>query len=394
MQREPTLKLLFRLLVLAALASMAVLAWRHYRSPKPVPVVLATVERGRVESTVANTRAGSIKACRRSKLSPQSGGQVARLEVHEGDRVDTGQVLMALWNADLQAKLALSNSEQRAAEARSRETCLNSQQLAREARRLQRLSDQKVISEDQLDRAITQAQVSEAGCRASAAASEVAQAQVDASRAALDRTYLTAPFRGVVAEVNAEVGEYVTPSPPGIPTPPAVDLIDDSCVFVSAPIDEVDAPAVRVGMSVCVTLDAFPTQRCNARVRRIAPYVLDREKQARTVEVEVDLSGKADGAGLLPGYSADVEIVVESRDAVLRVPTEAVLEGHRVLVFEEEEGRLEARKFEPGLANWRYTEALSGLSEGERIVVSVDREGVAPGVRAVPEAASGATARP
>ena len=59
---------------------------------------------------------------------------------------------------------------------------------------------------------------------------------------------LTAPFDGVVAEVNAELGEYVTPSPPGIPTPPAVDLIDDRCLYVTAPIDEVDAPEIRTGM--------------------------------------------------------------------------------------------------------------------------------------------------
>jgi HlyD family secretion protein len=383
-----------RLLVLAALVAGGVYAWREYRAPKPVAVVLAAVERGRVESTIANTRAGTVKACRRSRLSPQSGGQVARLEVREGDRVQTGQVLVVLWNVDLQARLTLANSEQRAAVARSKETCLNAQHLAREARRLERLAEQKVISEDQLDRAVTQAQVSEAACRAAGAANAVAQAQVDAARAALERSFLEAPFPGVVAEVNAEVGEYVTPSPPGIPTPPAVDLIDDSCAYVSAPIDEVDAPAVRVGMTACVSLDAFPERRCNGKVRRIAPYVLDREKQARTVEVEVDLGRKEDEAGLLPGYSADVEIVVEAHDAVLRVPTEAVLEGQRVLVVADPDGTIEERSFQPGLANWRHTEVRSGLAEGERIVLSVDREGAVPGARVVAETVSSPAATP
>ena len=62
-------------------------------------------------------------------------------------------------------------------------------------------------------------------------------------------------------------------------------------------------------------------------MRRIAPYVLDREKQARTVDVEVEWIDSKAGEGLLAGYSADVEIVLDARDPVLKVPTEAVLEG-------------------------------------------------------------------
>ena len=190
------------------------------------------------------------------------------------------------------------------------------------------------------------------------------------------RTILKAPFAGIVAKVNAELGEFVTPSPPGIPTPPAVDLIDDRCLYVSAPIDEVDAPAIQVNMAACVSLDAFPTRRCHARVRRIAPYVLEKEKQARTVEVEVELTDAKDLEGFLVGYSADIEVVLEAHDNVLRIPTEAVLEGYRALVYGEADGRLEERSFAPGLSNWRFTEVTAGLAAGERVVVSVGREGM------------------
>ncbi len=159
---------------------------------------------------------------------------------------------------------------------------------------------------------------------------------------------------------------------------------------MAAPIDEVDAPAIRTGMTACVSLDAFPERRCQAKVRRIAPYVLDVEKQARTVEVEVEFAGETDSADLLPGYTADVEIVLERRDNVLRVPTETVLEGSRVLVYREPDGMLESRRFERGLSNWRYTQVLSGLGEGEKVVLSVDREGVEAGARATPEATQAA----
>lgn len=375
----------------AAIALLVVLtAWGIHRlsRPQPVDVVLATIAKGRVESTVANTRAGTIRACRRSHLSPATGGQVAQLPAREGDRVRAGQVLMVVWNEDLEARVRLAGSEVATARARIDEVCLQADVAEREARRLQRLHAQNLVSEEQVDRATTDGKARAAACQAAHAVLEVRSAQVEAARAEVERTVLRAPFDGIVAEVNAELGEFVTPSPPGIPTPPAVDLIDDSCMYVAAPIDEVDAPSIRTGMPACVSLDAFPERRCEGRVRRIAPYVLDREKQARTVEVEVEFGDSGEIRNLLPGYSADVEIVLESRDGVTRVPTEAVLEDYRVFVFRESDGHLEERRFEPGLENWEYTEVRSGLAPGEQVVVSVDREGVSAGALARPEPSS------
>ncbi|PIQ40119.1 MAG: efflux transporter periplasmic adaptor subunit, partial [Thalassolituus sp. CG17_big_fil_post_rev_8_21_14_2_50_53_8] len=83
-----------------------------------------------------------------------------------------------------------------------------------------------------------------------------AKASVAVQQARLAQTQLRAPFAGIVAEVNGEVGEYATPSPPGVATPPAIDLIDERCLYVRAPIDEVDASVIRVGMDARVTLDA------------------------------------------------------------------------------------------------------------------------------------------
>ena len=376
-----------RTVVVLGIVALGVTAARQFMKKEPIAVILAPVERGEVQATISNTRAGTVKACRRARLAPATGGQVARLSVREGDKVDQGQILMIIWNEDLEARVQLAASEELAAGARVQEACLNAEVAQREAERQQRLASKRLVSEEIVDRATTEAKAREAGCQAARAAREVSRASTAASRADLARTVLRAPFDGIVAEVNAELGEFVTPSPPGIPTPPAVDLIDYPCLYVTAPIDEVDAPAIRTGMPACVSLDAFPERRCQARVRRIAPYVLDVEKQARTVEVEVEFASEKDSDGLLPGYTADVEVVLERRDNVLRVPTETVLEESRVLVYREVDGILESRQFEAGISNWRYTEVLSGLDEGERVVVSVDREGVEAGIEVTPESA-------
>ena len=181
-----------------------------------------------------------------------------------------------------------------------------------------------------------------------------------------------------MAEINAELGEYVTPSPPGIPTLPAIDLMDVSCLYVSAPIDEVDAPQIKTGMTACVSLDAFSEKRCSGTVSRIAPYVLEKEKQARTVEVEVKLTNPKDLKELLPGYSADIEVLLTSKPQAVRIPAEAVMENNRVLLVKAD-GKLEERTFKPGLSNWSMVEVLSGLNVGDKIVKSIGQEGVVAG---------------
>lgn len=377
-----------RLVIVLVLVAGVVVGYRYWSRPQPLSAVLRKVERGRVEASVANTRAGTVKACRRSALAPAVGGQVSRLYVREGDRVKSGQVLLEIWNEDLSAELKLALNELVSARAKADEACVRADVAGREADRQVKLWDRELVAREQMERAVGDADAARATCRAARASTQVAEARVAAVRAALERTQLRAPFDGVVAEVNAEQGEFATPSPTGIPTLPAIDLIDDKCLIVSAPIDEVDAPVVRVGMQAWVSLDAFPDRRWSGRVRRVAPYVLEKEKQARTVEVEVELVNPKDWKGLLAGYSADVEVVLDAREGVLRVPTEAVLEGYRVLVYQSQDGRLEERKIEPGLSNWQFTEVKSGLQEGEPVVVSVGREGIRAGAYVVPENAA------
>lgn len=373
---------LVTILLAAALVAAAVWYWTR---PQPVSVVLQKIDRGRVEASVANTRAGTVEACERAKMAPPTGGQVTSIAVREGDRVRTGQVLLSLWNEDRKAELKLAESELVASRAKTEEACALAESAEREAQRLLKLQKSRLVAEDQIDKAMADAEARKAACRAGHAAEQQSLARIDVARAALERTILRAPFAGIVAEVNAKLGEYVTPSPPGIPTLPAIDLVGEQCLYVSAPIDEVDAPAIRPGQTTRITLDAFAGRDFKGEVRRVAPYVLDLEKQARTVEVEATFTDSAETANLLPGYSADIEVILDSRPQVLRVPTEAVLEGYRVLVFQPDTQRLEERRFKPGLANWKYTEVLEGLREGELIVVSVAREGVSAGARVKPE---------
>ncbi len=354
--------------------------------PEPVPVRLVTVDRGTVEATVANTRAGTVKACRRARLSLPVGGQIQTLAVREGDRVEQGELLLELWNQDLKAERTLAEQQLAAAGARADEACVLAEVAERDARRIERLYRQKAASEERRDQATGQASAARARCAAARSEREVAAARLQVAKAAVARTQLLAPFPGVVAEINGELSEFVTPSPVGVATPPAVDLIDGCCLFVSAPLDEVDAPRVQPGQPARIHLDAFPKHSFPGKVRRVAPYVQDREREARTVEIEVDFDVPGLGTELKPGYSADVEILLERHEDSLRVPTEALLEGPKVLVYDAHSSTLKGRAVKTGIANWRWTEILEGLEAGERVAVSIDREGVVDGARVRPEA--------
>ncbi len=368
---------------LAALILIAGAAW-YFTRPAPPHVQLITVGRGQVEATVSNTRAGTVKACRRAKLSSPSGGQIAHLLVKKGERVKAGQVLLELWNKDLQAQANLAQEQLVTSQTQARQSCLQADLAEQEAYRARQLQAKGFISTEGLDQKSSAAKVARAGCDAAHSQIEQSKSRISAAAAALDRMVLKAPFDGIVADISGELGEYATPSPPGIPTPPAIDLIDDSCLFVSAPIDEVDAANIKAGQTARITLDAIKGKSFAGRVKRVAPYVLELEKQARTVEVEVDFINPPLNENLLVGYSADVEIVHSSHNNVLRIPSQALLEGHRVLLYKPD-GVLEERTVTTGLANWEQTEITEGLNEGDQIVLNLDQAGVKAGVKVQPE---------
>ncbi|MCM2312790.1 MAG: efflux RND transporter periplasmic adaptor subunit [Steroidobacteraceae bacterium] len=366
--------------ILAGLAVVGVGAALWFARPEPITVEVSAVDRGTVAETVTNTRAGTVKACQRAKLAPPAGGQIARLPVKKGDRVQAGQVLLELWNDDIRAEVSVTERDAAAAKARREEACVAARVARRESDRMAALTERKLVSTELAERAAGEADAREAACRAASEQIRVSQARIEAAQARLERTLLRAPFAGTVAEINGELGEFVTPSPVGIPTPPAVDVVDTSCIYITAPIDEVDAPRVRTGMPARVTLDAFRDRSFKAHVRRVAPYVLDTEKQARTVEVEAEIDELGD-ALLLPGYSADVEVILAERAEVLRIPTRALIEGKRVFVLEGDTVR--SRDVTTGVGNWEHTEITAGLEEGAAVVVSIDREGLVDGVPAV-----------
>jgi len=372
-------KWVVRLIGAAVVIVIGVLLRQTVFAPEELEVVVVSVARGQVEATVTNSKAGTIEARRRARLSTGTSGVVTELRATRGIRVGAGDVLLRLDDSTQRAGLSLAEKGHEVAGARHQRACLAADRAERELERNRRLADDNIVSVDLLDQLQSTHELAVADCTVAASEVQHALAAVAAARAELDKTVLVAPFDAIIAEVSVEIGEWVTPSVPLLAAPDVIDAIDPTSLYVSAPMDEVDAELLQVGQPVRVTIDPYPDQSFGGRVELVAPYVLDVEQQNRTIEVEVVLDDKAFSATLLPGTSADVEVILEVHEDVLRVPAYTLLENQRVLVVEGQV--LVERNVEVGLRNWEWAEITSGLEAGERVVTNLDRAGVEAGAQ-------------
>jgi HlyD family secretion protein len=364
--------------ILAILGALAVLKLTVLRTA-PVPVTVFRVANGRVEESVTNSKAGTVKSRRRATLSPEVGGRVADLPARKGGRVKRGDILLRVADDDYRAQVLVQESALGTARSARTEACRQAELAQRDLARHRRLASEDIVSPELLDQLQSRRDVAAASCETAASRIRQAEAGLAAARVNLEKTVLRAPFDGIVADVTTELGEWITPSPPGLPIPPVIVLYDDAATYVSAPMDEVDVARVRLGQPVRVTLDAYSGRPFSGRVTRVAPYVLDVQEQNRTFEIEAELADAGFARTLLPGISADVEVILNARDDVPRIPSYALLEGNRVLVVRD--GTLASQPVKTGLKNWQFAEITEGLAAGEAIAVSLDRAEVREGAR-------------
>ncbi|MDH5564117.1 MAG: efflux RND transporter periplasmic adaptor subunit [Nitrospirota bacterium] len=371
---------------LLLLIGFGVLFKMYVLTPDPIPVSVVAVERGRVESTITNSRAGTVKARQRAKLSPEIGGRVAKIPYRKGDHVRAGDVLLRLHDDSQRAAVQMAERELAVVHVKRERACLEAARAEREFLRNQQLKERELISTDLLDKYENLAQITQVSCKQTQAEIARARSAIIEAKAELAKTVLRAPFNGVVADLDIEVGEWTTPSPPALPIPPVLDLIDPSSIYISAPMDEVDSAKIVLGQPVRITLDPFPGQQYEGHVQHIAPFVLDVEEQNRTVEIEVELVDQAFASTLLPGTSADVEVILSVKDHVLRIPPSTLFEDNKAFVVER--GILSTRPVDIGMRNWDFVEVLGGLSEGDHVVTSLDQEELVEGARVVLRASS------
>jgi membrane fusion protein (multidrug efflux system) len=403
------IRLLVYLLILAAIvaASGAGFAWMRARSKKTgaptaalkaIPVRLAPVSRANLRNVLVLS--GNIEPVLQVDLKSKISGRLERLaldsgaRVEEGTPVKAGEIVAVLEHRDLDAQAAQAGAAVKTAEAGIKAAETARADTQRERRRAENLLAQGSTTEQARDRAAT------ADDRA-AAALEQAKAQLDQARAALQaaevmqaEAVLRAPFDGIVSGKYADPGAMISPLSPLL----RIVSTDEVRILVAVPTSHL--PALVSGRaSAEVSVDVWPGRVFPCAIRTVFPEV---SESTRTATLELRVKNPKTGSvdmPLRPGMYASIRIVLDTRENVIAVPVDAIIRVRdRSLVFLAEGPAARARDITIGLRDGAQAEILSGLTNGESLVVSgqqrlTDGAAVTP-VSDVPEAGSAAENRP
>ena len=319
---------------------------------------------------------GNLEMPRKVDLSFGTSGMIKEIMVEEGDRVVKGQTLAKLDAPVLEANVAMAelNLEQtiypyysytHAADVPG--TWLALDEAEGNLEEAQRLLEEGRIEEaqlllEQVGQSLDKAkEKSESRILSLPLSVKMLELQLDQAEAELAKAVITASFDGVVADIYIKEGQQLSA------TSPAIYLIDPSEIKLSGVIDEMDVSKVKLGQEATITLDALPDKEVKGRVTFISPAST---AQAGVVFYKTTITLENPDEELKDGMSANAEIVIEEHDGVLLIPNRAVqgsLEKPWVEVVTE--GQVEERQVSIGLSDGRYTEILSGLEEGEEVVL-------------------------
>lgn len=311
------------------------------------PVKVVPVERRRLARTVRAT--GTIEALHQITLTPDQGGKIARINVEEGDRVVRGQVLAEIDTEAIRLQLKQAEAGQAVAEAAYNDARRNQE-------RMDRLLKESAVSEQQYEQV-------RLGLESAQAQLEQARAAVNMARHALDVSIMKAPFSGVIAAKNAEVGDVVNPMMGSFGAASGVlTLVDFSKVKVGVEVDQDAILLIRKGQSAALRVSSYPDRAFPGTVT-VANLAADPLSKLFGVEVTVENSDLA----LRPGTFGEVEVEIESREAALVVPQTAIVD--QGFLFVAQGGKAVRRAVQLGLQTQDAVEVLSGLAEGEAVIV-------------------------
>jgi len=313
----------------------------------------ALVARRDIGSTVLAT--GIIKPMvgAEVKVGSRISGVVKRLRANIEDVVKAGQLIAELDDAELQAKLNQNAAALAKAQADYAYAKIN-------VERQRSLLSQNFVSQQQVDVAENAYEAAEAQLRQAEANLEYAKVQVSYTR-------IYSPTSGVIASVSTQEGETVSAS---LAAPTFVSIIDLRRLEVQAYVDETDIGKIQIGQEASFTVDTYPDTDFKGTVTAIYPKAVIQDNVVNyivTVEIN-DSQGKI----LRPEMTTNVTINLETRENVLAVPTSAITRerGERYATVIEGEKKSQ-RKVKVGWKDNGFTEIISGLKEGEQILVTL-----------------------
>lgn len=390
-RRFGTLNIVLVIVLLVA----AVVGYLLLRSPGEAQAAgsTSTVQRGTVEATVSAS--GTTESATTSDVSFAATGTVESISVDVGDVVHRGQVLAQLDPTGAQAGLQTAEASATSASAGvtsalagvtaarsgsvAAQANLNAAQMDLQALKASGTATRQQIADAEAKVASARSQVAQSQASVTSADGQVseaeaqvtsAHAQVTQAQETLSDTVLRAPIGGTVVEVNGSVGQAAGSGSSGSSTTSGtsgfvvISKLKD--LQVSANFSETDAAKLKVGQQATVTFDALGTSAPGV-VRWIDPTSTT---DNNVVEYGVELQLKGQVSGLRAGQTATVQVVVDRANDALYVPSAAVqTSAGQQVVTVERNGQQTLVAVTVGVEGDQTTQIVSGLSEGERVVI-------------------------
>jgi RND family efflux transporter MFP subunit len=305
---------------------------------------------------------GTIQPRQEVRISPETMGKIKKIHVEEGDAVKKGQLLITF-----DTKLSALQKSQAAAAVKLAEVQVKT--LQKEVDRLKPLLESGAISAGEFDKLSAQHDAANAQLNQAKAAEALSGYQLKVSK-------IQAPFAGIVARKLVNEGEVIAPGalgPYGM-----ITLMDLDAVKVQVGVGEKDIPSIVEGQVATVSVDAYPGETFKGTVVNIAPAA-DPMSKAFPVDVEIpneDMRLKA-------GMFAKVGIELQTKDNVLAVPEDAILDEKegKVLFFVEKDSTVRKLEVETGIESEGLVEILGQKLDPSKEVVVEGNFGLRDGAK-------------
>jgi HlyD family secretion protein len=407
--------------IVVLLAAMA-FANLKFKKTAGVEVNTESIQKRDLSSIVSAS--GKIQPKTLVNISADTMGRVTGLAVNEGDRVSKGQFLLEIDPRNLRTRVESGEASLQASISQLQQQRLSIENLnlaLKQAednyKRQAELSKGGLTTREALERSENEYKTQQASLRAQEQSLKTQELRIAQERASLSsakydlsRVRIESPINGIVTRRNIEEGETAVTGTMNNPGTVLLTIADMSVIEAEVEVDETDIPTVSMGQPAKVTIDAMPGKTFTAKVTEIGNSPIQvtgqaASSQATNFKVVLTLDGEI--PDVRPGFTCTAEITTATRKSVLAVPIQATTVREVVLdekgnvvrepttpeqarrrpgtpttelkpgqqrkelegVFLVREGKVQFEPVKTGIAGEKYFEVLSGLKEGEQVVV-------------------------
>ncbi|UCE41913.1 MAG: efflux RND transporter periplasmic adaptor subunit [Candidatus Aminicenantes bacterium] len=312
------------------------------------PVKVFKVKRQKISEKLFYT--GQIEAWNTINITPDVGGKIAKIYVEEGDRVQKDQLLAELDTRAISLQLEQAKAGFAVAESSFRDAKRNME-------RMERLKSENAVSEQQYEQL-------KLAYEAADAQLQQARATLNLANHNLDVSIMKAPFTGIIASKNAEVGDVINPLMGGFsPSSGVLTLMDFSRVKIEIQASSQDIVRIKKGMTALMRVDAFPDRIFRGRVSIVN---LTADQMTRKFSVQITVNNP--DLSLRPNTFGEVTLEISTHEDALIIPQIAVLENKYVFVAQDD-NTVAQKEVSIGLQNTDMVEVISGIEEEDLVVV-------------------------